>query len=446
MAFYTQLSTNDNNNHSCHLIELNKINFLIDTGYMQKIDLKTNFRITNFTPSTLDFVVLININLYNIINLVFLVKNGFTGKIICAVSTYKLLKIYFKEDNFIFKDYKDLYTKQELDELLEKFVTPIKLNIKTPLQNNIALTFKNDSYNIGDTYLKVDFFETDIDKSLIFANDITQRTNLISDKLDFFQEGQQVFLGCCSGELNHNTLDLDINSFKEELLQALSTNNTVLICISDLKRMQELIYLLKEFEKDSIFNKTPVFLDSNFALKITTSLLKMPLILNQKIKDSYENKEDFFTFDQLITIRTKEQVSIVDKTSGAKIIITSLDSYSKEKTFSYILKNIENKDNKIFLIGELNKKLDYNIFFKKEDIIKIKNIKYKNRAKIEHYEGFKINKKESSILEKIEDLSYLEKVYLATQDSKKLDYHKELLVHTLKNKVKTIEKNKRIFI
>lgn len=443
MAFYTQLATQNNNNNSAHFLEIENTNILIDTGFIQKGELNNEYKITSFDPSLINFIIITNVQTYNLSNLVLLIKHGFKGKIISLDITYDIIKMYLLHYAKIYKQSDFFCSKEELIKTFKLFLKPLKSLEQITLKANIQLKLKNNPYLLGSSYVEIKTISKDSEKRIVFAEDITHKMNQISHYDNFFKEAHQLFISHSGTLLDKKNLEINIDYFKNKIIKTLENNNTVILCLEDILKAQETLFMLQELINDKALKNTPIFLDSSIITYVNKIFNNYPTLFNQKVNTCFSN--ELFTLEDLIYIEKEEQALIIDKISGAKIILLSLNQYEQEKTLNYLLKNIQEKNNSIFFIGNLEKNSPLNKLLKTSKYIKINNIKYKVNAKIEHYESFEFDN-HLKILEQVHDLEYLERIYFPEQESVYLNHFKSELIHTLKKKVQIVSKNSRIFI
>ena len=447
MAYYTSFGAAGEVTGSCHLLEIGKINILVDCGMFQGEDEHLNFEEFGFNPDNINYLILTHSHLDHIGRVPLLIKKGFNGKIISTKATSEISELMLRNSAAILEsEPKVLYTVEDANRVPEFFDKTLEYGESRKLDGGITLSFKNAGHILGAASLKLEFFEDGVPKSIVFSGDIGQRKRVITSSLEFWDEAEYVFLESTYGAALHENLNISIDEFKKEIIDTVDNGGTVVIPSFALERTQEVLYILRGLSEEGKLDNVNVFLDAPLAINLTKTFLKYPELFCDEVKDILKSGEKPFSFKELKNCYTKEESIAINKIEGPKIIVAGSGMCEGGRVRHHLQRYIEDEINTVLFVGyqvrgTLGRKIIDGL-----DPITINKSKHHIKAKIVQIDGFSAHADQKELLEWIKDIKELYCVYLIHGDSNKLQIMKEKVHDVLHDKVHIVKMRERIYL
>ena len=447
MAFYSSFGAAGEVTGSCHLIEINHLKILIDCGMFQGKEEKLNFEEFGFDPKSIDYLILTHAHLDHIGRVPLLVKKGFNKKIITTRATYELSKLMLNNSAGILEEKEHpLYKRCDVEPALNLFNTFLEYDESLELEEGITISFKNAGHILGSASVKIVYTEDNMEKSAIFSGDIGQHKRVITSSLDFWNQGNYIFLESTYGDRIHENLNISIDSFKELILKTIKNKGVVVLPSFALERTQEILYLLKQMSQENLLNNVPVFLDAPLAINVTKVFLEYAHLLNHDLTQNILKDENPFSFKELVTTYAKEESIQINNTEGAKIIIAGSGMCEGGRVKYHLMRYLQNPINRVLFVGyQVSGTLGRKILDGNKNIT-IDNSKITIKAKIDCINGFSAHADQNDLINFITSCSDVFCINLIHGDEKKLEIFKNKLQKELKSKVHIVKMREKIYI
>jgi metallo-beta-lactamase family protein len=438
MAYYKSFGGAGEVTGSCHLLTIDSVKILIDCGLFQGREEELNFVPFGFNPQDIDFVIVTHAHLDHIGRIPLLVKQGFNKSIISTKATADIATLILKNAaGIIEKEKNPLYVLNDVYPALEHFNKFLEYNQTLTLEPNIQITFKNAGHILGAASVKIEWKEDNQDKSVIFSGDIGQDERVITSKIDFWNNGNYLFIESTYGDSLHEKLEISISDFKEKILQRLKNHGTVIIPSFALERTQEILYILRQMSLDGLLKNIPVYLDAPLAIEITKTFLNFPTLFNEEITRLIQKGENPFSFNELIQTPNKEQSIAINNNHNPKIIIAGSGMCEGGRVPYHIHNYIDDAKALILFVGYQVKGT-----FGRE----LLNKEIHKGAKIQSVDGFSAHADQKHIIEWIENIKGLYSIYLIHGEIEKMEIFKKAIKTQLQEKVHIVKMNEQIWI
>lgn len=447
MAFYSSYGGAGEVTGSCHLLEIGHIKILIDCGLFQGHEEKLNYEKFGFDPKDINYLIVTHAHLDHIGRIPLLVKEGFNKQIITTQATYEIAKLMLKNSAGILQEKEEpLYTLKDVEPALNLFDTFLEYDQRLELEENISITLKNAGHILGSSTLKIEYVEDGLQKSAIFSGDIGQSSRIITSEIDFWEEGNYVFLESTYGDRNHPNLELCIENFKEKILNTLHNDGVVVLPSFALERTQELLFILKSLSDEKKLQNIPVYLDSPLAIEVTKTFEKFPHLFNQNIQDIIKDNQRPFYFKELIQTYSKEESIQINSVNGKKIIIAGSGMCEGGRVKYHLSRYLNDKKNLILFVGYQVKGTLGNKILSQKQSVTIDNNEINIKASVDCIDGFSAHADQDELLAFIEHIKNIYCINLIHGDATQLKSLKDKISKQLHDKVHIVKMKEKIYI
>ncbi len=269
---------------SKYLLEIDQQKIMVDCGLFQG---QKELRLRNWDklpvdPATIDLVVITHAHIDHIGYLPRLVRDGFSGKIICTAATEDLMKIMLmdaaklQEEEALFA-FKRGYSKHNKPEPLfttdnAKMVLtlveshPFKKEI--PLIKQASVRFHNSGHILGSAFAEFKIHGRKEEKTIVFSGDLGRYNDPVMFAPDAITEADVLIVESTYGNKLNPQLDVE-EQLTKILNEACANNGTLVIPAFALGRTQSLVYYLNKLMSAGVVPTIPIYIDSPMAINVT---------------------------------------------------------------------------------------------------------------------------------------------------------------------------------
>ncbi|MCK5194316.1 MAG: MBL fold metallo-hydrolase, partial [Desulfobulbaceae bacterium] len=248
---------------SCHLLQATGIHIMIDCGIAQGDDPAIPISDWPIQPRDIDYLFLTHAHIDHIGRLPDLLKNGFTGEIICSHPT-KALLVPMLTDAMGFGDL-DPKEIKKLADRIEDLSWGFEYHEVFKLTRGITFKLGRAGHILGSSFIRFELpHENGENFTVIFSGDLGNRDTPILPDPDIPESCDLLVLESTYGNRLHEGREDRLLQLEEKLFTALKDNGKVFIPAFALGRTQEILFELDRlFTKEKWRNKKiPVFVDS----------------------------------------------------------------------------------------------------------------------------------------------------------------------------------------
>ncbi|MCM8803147.1 MAG: MBL fold metallo-hydrolase [Candidatus Omnitrophica bacterium] len=430
------------------LISSNGKNILIDCGLFQERDLKNrNWDKFPFPPDKIDLILLTHAHLDHSGYLPKLVKEGFSGKILCTKPTFEITKIALIDSGKIQVEDAEkkkkrhqkegrkgpypeipLYTPKDAENVFELF-HPVEYNEKIRIDKNIEVVFHNAGHILGSSIIEI----IAENKKIVFSGDIGRKENPILPPPEIIEEADILIIESTYGNKIHEKREDAENRFEQIINATVKREGNIVIPSFAIERVQEILYYLKKLLLEDRIPHLLTFLDSPMAIEVTEVFKKYLRYLDGQAEKFLENKVSPFDFPLLHLTKSVEESKMINHIKGSVIIISGSGMCTGGRIKHHLVNNIEREESSIIFVGYQAKgTLGREILEKKE--VRILGNFYNVKARIEKIDGFSAHADREDLLNFLVGFKKLpETVFLVHGEEEVIDEFSNLLSENFKN-------------
>lgn len=394
---------------SKHLIEVNDTRILLDCGLVQgrRAESREQNRHFEFDPKTIDLLILSHAHIDHSGNIPNLVKNGFTGDIICTSATRDLCAtmlpdsghIQERDAEYVNKKNRKkglppidpIYTQADALESLNYFTTQSYYRSRK-IAPNITLTFLDAGHMLGSAIVVLDIIDeaTNQERRLVFSGDIGRAGIPIIRDPDVVDSADVLIMESTYGNRLHEEYGDSEKKLENIVNTTYQRGGSIVMPSFAVGRTQQLVYTLHKLSDQGDIPRLPIFVDSPLAVNATSVFRLHPEAYDDEIRAFMEadNHHSPFGFDDLTYIRKVEDSKRLNFMREPCIIISASGMVEFGRILHHVKNRIEDNRNTILITGwqaphTLGRRLVEGV-----DIVKIFGDEYQRKAQVEVLNGF----------------------------------------------------------
>ena len=326
---------------SCHCLEVNGKNILVDCGLQQGRDEVDNTTLP-FHPGSIDAVLVTHAHIDHSGRIPMLIKNGFQGRIITTRLTANLLDImlqdsaHIQEQDAEYQNRKNkragrpevqpIYTVADALRVRE-FVQTCEYGQTVQITDDVTAEFIDAGHLLGSASIRLTCREGDETRTIVFSGDIGNVDQPIIRDPQFFDKADYVLMESTYGDRNHT----EVWSYTDELAQiideTIAKGGNVVIPSFAVGRTQELLYFIREIKDKGLVKSMPnfpVYVDSPLAKKATTIFCgDLHGYLDDNALALVQDGTHMFNFSGLHLTETVEESKLLNMDKSPKVIISA---------------------------------------------------------------------------------------------------------------------------
>ncbi len=394
---------------SKHLIEVNGTKILLDCGLVQgrrKESFEAN-RNLPFDCSDIDLMILSHAHIDHSGNIPNLIRNGFTGDIICTPATRDLCSTMLRDSGhiqerdaeFVNKKRKKkgeppvepIYTQADAVKSLNNFVTMNYYRTRQ-IADGVKLTFYDAGHMLGSaiTVLDIVDHETSRERRLVFSGDLGREGIPIIRDPDVIDHADFLIMESTYGNRTHQPY-FDAEKRLETIVNETYRAGGVLIMPAfAVGRTQQLVYTLHKLWENGDIPKLPIYVDSPLAVDATSVFQLHPETYDEDIRQFISDTQvrNPFGFDDLTYVRSLQQSKELNFKREPCIIISASGMAEFGRIVHHLKNRIEDDKNTILITGwqaqhTLGRKL-----VDGHELVRIFGDEYNVKARVEVIDGF----------------------------------------------------------
>ena len=351
---------------SCHLVETDSMSFLIDCGMFQgSKDLnRKNYEPFDFSPSSVDFLILTHGHIDHCGLLPKLFNSGFNGNIYTNPATADLLPAMLMDSAYIQEkdtehenrrrqrkgeeERQPLYTREDVPAVLSKIV-PVEYDTRIDISPDLGFMMRDAGHIIGSAIVQLFIRDKGDFKKVVFSGDLGQWDVPIIEDPTFINRADNVFIETTYGDRLHDRPEPRKDSLYRHIKKVYEKGGKLLIPSFALERTQELLYTLSELiDGNDDFPDMDVYLDSPLAIKITEVFRDHPEIYDEEARS---RKDTPFSFPRLICTPTAEDSMKINKLKKPAIIIAGNGMCTAGRIRHHLKHGIWDPRNTVLFVG-----------------------------------------------------------------------------------------------
>jgi len=326
---------------SCHLLQANGLNIMVDCGLAQGNDSVLPMESWPVKSVEIDYLFLTHAHIDHIGRVPELIEKGFSGEIICSHPT-KALLIPMLEDAMGFSDMTERQAAKIL-KTIDELSWGFEYREKFQMKKGIAFKLGCAGHILGSCFIR---FELPDGFTIVFSGDLGVRDTPILCDPDISEPCDLLILESTYGDRNHEERKSRIEVLRNILGRALDDEGIVYIPAFSLGRTQELIY-----ELDRIGTKIPAFIDSPLGLEITKIYSRLSEYWDKEAKALMAKGDHPVDFKNLYSVERFRDHKRLLELNGPAIVIAGSGMCTGGRIIDHLRAGLGDKRNDIFFVG-----------------------------------------------------------------------------------------------
>ncbi len=350
---------------SCHLIEVDGMRILLDCGLFQgghhaKDRNRDPFP---FDPKSLDVVLLSHAHLDHCGRLPLLVRQGFSGKILCTPPTAEIAKLMLADSAHLQVEEASyrarkarrrgeeappaLYDMADVLRCAELFRPVAGYDQPTKLSDRVSCVFHDAGHILGSATIEL----WSSNGRLLFSGDLGNRHQPIVRDPAPPPAVDVLLVESTYGDRAHRSMDDTVAEFRTAIETVIPNNGNLLIPSFSLERAQEVLYELFLLWKNDALPRCRIFLDSPLAISTTRVFARYPEYFDAEGQKIFASHPNPFDFTPLRYTQTTDESKEINKTSKGNIIIAGSGMCTGGRIIHHLRHNLWHKDSGVLFVG-----------------------------------------------------------------------------------------------
>ncbi len=342
---------------SCHLVQVNGLNILVDCGMVQGGDRALPLDDWPVRPSQIHYVLLTHTHIDHIGRLPELVRRGFRGEILATHPT-KALLIPMLHDALSFTDWGDEEATaviRKIDELSWGF----EYGEPFALKNGLRFTFSRAGHILGSAFIHLE--SNSPKSSILFSGDLGAKDTPLLPDPDPPPACDLLVLESTYGDRFHESRSDRVERLGQVLVRALSDGGKVFIPAFALGRVQELLYELNQLHTDEVLKekfpqlkklqRIPVMVDSPLGLELTKIASNLSEYWDREAKAQLRQGDHPLNFKHLYAVANHKDHLKLLESPGPMVILAGSGMCTGGRIVDHLKTGIEDPKNDIIFVG-----------------------------------------------------------------------------------------------
>jgi metallo-beta-lactamase family protein len=357
---------------SCHLLRAAGLNIMVDCGAAQGNDDLLPMADWPVLPEQIDYLFLTHAHIDHIGRLPELLRNGFSGEIICSHPT-KALLVPLLTDAMGFGHLGQEEIKK-ISDRIDELSWGFEYQQEFQLKHGIRFKLGRAGHILGSAFIRFSIpanahvvpgtkneenpavgagLARDNDYVVLFSGDLGNKNTPIIPDPDLPDSCDLLILESTYGNRLHESREDRTGRLSEKLARALADNGKVFIPAFAMGRTQEILY-----ELDRLFNtekwrnrQVPVFVDSPLGLKITRIYSELSQFWDHESQTLQDAGDHPFDFAHLYSVEKFKDHNTLLEIPGPAIIIAGSGMCTGGRIVDHLAHGLADARNDVFFVG-----------------------------------------------------------------------------------------------
>lgn len=395
---------------SQHMIEVNGKRILLDCGLYQgkRAESQERNRRLPFDPQSVDVMILSHAHIDHSGNIPNLVKNGFSGDIICTHATRDLCAVmlldsgHIQERDVEYVNKKNrkrgkppvepVYTQADAEASLDSFVSQ-NYSRQRQVLPGVYLTFLDAGHMLGSAIVILDIEDREAhrDVRLVFSGDLGRVGIPIIRDPQMVDSADLLIMESTYGDRLHPPYPDAERELERIVVETYRRGGKVIVPAFAVGRTQQLVYTLHQLANRGDIPRLPIYVDSPLAVNTTDVFRTHPECFDAETRQfilDLGGQADPFGFQDVTYTRSVEESKRLNFLRQPAIIISASGMAETGRILHHLKNNIENSNNTVLIAGwqapdTLGRRL-----VERQPEVRIFGETYARRAQVEVLDGF----------------------------------------------------------
>lgn len=353
-----------------HLVTLNDgRKILFDCGLFQGMgaetdDLNANF---GFDPKEVSLLLLSHAHIDHTGLIPKLVKEGFTGRIVCTEATKDLTEILLYDSAEIQtyeteiinrkraaagqRPYEPLYTSEDVAQCLLQFET-VPYDGWVSLDPALDVLYTNTGHLVGSAAITLRIKEGRKRTKILFSGDVGRYRSVLLQSPVEPPQADYIILESTYGDKRHDVRFNIVKTMREWIEKVcVQRGGQLIIPAFSVGRTQEVLYALNQLSLEKRLPEVLVFVDSPLSNKATQVIKKHVDQFNERLQNVLAVDDDPFDFPGLKYVESVEDSRRLVEYKEPCVIISASGTADAGRVRHHINSALHNPANAVLLVG-----------------------------------------------------------------------------------------------
>lgn len=354
---------------SCHYLQFNNKNVLVDCGMEQGADLYVNQEIP-VNASLIDYVFVTHAHIDHSGLLPLLFRKGFRGQVFATKATSDLCEIMLLDSAHIqefeaeWKNRKGkragqeetvpIYSTEDAVGVLNKFV-PCPYHQMIEVCDGFKVRFLDAGHLLGSACIEMWIKEGDVEKKLLFSGDIGNGNRELIKNPDPITTADYVIMESTYGDRLHEAAPDYGWLLAKEMRSTFIKGGNLVIPAFAVGRTQQILYYMRKIKAENMLPDFPdfeVYIDSPLAVEATE-------VFKENVRECYPDKTlemiqagiNPLQFDGLKICVSSEDSKAINFIDKPKVIISASGMCEAGRIRHHLKHNLWREDSTILFVG-----------------------------------------------------------------------------------------------
>lgn len=355
---------------SCHLLEANGKNILIDCGMEQGPDLYENQNLP-VMAGEIDYILLTHAHIDHSGLIPLMCKHGFKGEIITTFATADLCNIMLRDSAHIQEFeaewrnrkarrsgaplYEPLYTTEDAITAIG-LLSPCDYGQRIQLCEGIEVRFNDVGHLLGSASVEVWITEGNVSKKVVFSGDVGNIDQPILKDPSAVKEADYIVIESTYGNRVHSEEKPDyLGEFTRILKETFLQGGNVVIPSFAVGRTQEILYFIREIKEKNLLPEYPgfeVYVDSPLAIEATNVFTKNGRsCYDEEAVQFIEKGVNPLVFPGLKMAVTSDESKLINFDQNPKVIVSASGMCEAGRIRHHLKHNLWRRESTILFVG-----------------------------------------------------------------------------------------------
>ncbi len=334
---------------------------MIDCGLHQggSFNEDQNFQPFPYKPEEISAVFVTHAHIDHIGRLPQLVKAGFKGTIYSTPPTKDFAELLLLDSEHLLKEEADKRKKPPLYETADIIKTmgfwqKRKYHEIVKIGDPPAGGFTVESYDAGHILGSASYLISVEDKRIVFSGDLGNNPAPFINPTEFIKEADYALVESAYGNRIHEQLDKRKEIIEDIIEETVKARGVLMIPAFAMERTQEMIFELNELVENGRIPKTPVFIDSPLAIKLTAVYQKYsedPLYFNPEALKLIKSGDAIFNFPGLHMTLTTEESKSINEVLPPKVVVAGAGMSNGGRILHHEIRYLPDSKSTLLIVG-----------------------------------------------------------------------------------------------
>ncbi len=350
---------------SCHLIDVDGLRILLDCGLFQGAHEQdqSNQAPFPFDAKSIDFVLLSHAHLDHAGLLPRLVRDGFSGRILCTRPTAEIARLmladsaHLQVEDAAYRTRKakrrgepsvpPLYNMDDVLRCVELFQSVDGYDAAISLKNGVTCAFHDAGHILGSACVEL----RTSNGNLLFSGDLGNGHRPIVRDPSVPPHADVVLVESTYGDRQHRTLEESVAELDEAIQTVITRGGNLLVPSFALERTQEVLYEIFQAWQGKSLPHCKIYVDSPLATSTTRVFERFLDYFDDEGRRVFAARPNPFEFPALEYVETMDESKRLNAQPGGSVIIAGSGMCNGGRIVHHLRHNLSNDKAGVVFVG-----------------------------------------------------------------------------------------------